>query len=231
MNTTYEPREDSDREPRELAQEAGAIRDDIERTATELEQRLSPQELLDRSLSYVQENGGELLQKVGAAVSKNPLPLLMTSVGIIWLLASTRTSSPRRGRPPSSMAPRRGDFSSNSQSFGPMKGKARELKQKAERTLDTARSRAADTLDATRERAHQYGDSVGNFVSDQPVACGAIALALGAVVGASFPASAYERDLVARAREAGKHLMDSDAEDAGPDSSIPSGSSTSSVSH
>ena len=235
MNAPYETpgasgQDPADRKPEELKQESEAIREDLELTLSSLERKVSPRELLDRSLDYMQENGGDLLQKIGATVSKNPLPLIVTSAGLIWLLASSRSSvSQRRGAQPSS-APRSGDFDRLAQTFKSNGGKAGAIKQRAQQTIDTARSRASETWDATREHAHEYSDRMRGFVSEQPLACGAIALAAGALLGAAFPASAYERDLVTRARGAAGRMLD-DVEREGGEAGDEQPGSPSSLSH
>lgn len=203
---------DDRREPEELQREADAIRADMDRTLNALERKLSPRQLLDRSLDFVQANGGDVLQKIGATVNKNPLPLLLTSAGLIWLVASSRSSTKRRLEG-SSLSSRAGDFDRSSQSFGSqsfssMEGKTSGLKQRAHRTLDATKARATRTWGATRERTHELGQNLNGLVREQPLVCGAIALAVGAIVGAAFPASAYERSLVARAREAGEDMLD-----------------------
>ena len=194
------------RDPDDLEREADAIRADMDRTLNALERKLSPRQLLDRSLDFMQANGGDVLQKIGATVNKNPLPLLVTSAGLIWLVASSRRSS-NRGY--SSMSTRSGDFDPTSQSFASsMEGKTSGLKQRAHRTLDATKARASRTWGATRERTSELGQNLNGLIREQPLVAGAIALAVGAVIGAAFPATAYERDLVARAREAGEGMLD-----------------------
>jgi ElaB/YqjD/DUF883 family membrane-anchored ribosome-binding protein len=206
MSATPETTGKIQREPEDVQREADAIREDLDRTLTALDNKLSPDQLLDRSLDFMRENGGELLQKIGATVNRNPLPLLVTSAGLIWLLASSRSSATQRLSSGPSTAPRTGDFDRSAQSFGSsVEGKARGLKQRA---LDATRSRASRTWNTTRERTQHLGENINGLVGEQPLACGAIALAIGAIVGAAFPASAYERDLVARARGAGGEMLD-----------------------
>ena len=205
----FEQNRDELREPEELQREADAIRADMDRTLNALERKLSPKQLLDRSLSYMQANGGDVLQKIGATVNKHPMPLLLTSAGLIWLAAASRSSSSSRRWDSSSVSPRSGDFDPSSQSFETssqhLTGK---LKQRANRTLDATRQRASRTLSATRERTQELGQNLNGLVREQPLVCGAIALAVGAIVGAAFPSTAYERNLVARAREAGESMLD-----------------------
>ena len=193
-----------EQDPEDLQREADAIRADMDRTLDALERKLSPKQLLDRSLSYVQANGGDLLQKIGATVNKNPLPLLLTSAGLVWLVASSRRSGSSRYEG-SSSSPRSGDFDRATQSF---QEASYEGSSRVKRAASQLRQRANRTYGATRERTYAVGRNLNGLVQEQPLVCGAIALAVGAVIGAAFPASRFERDLVARARESAGPLLD-----------------------
>src|SRR5690606_30277395 len=114
------------------------------------------------------------------------------------------------------------DFDPSSQSFQPtdsgsaghgtmkdtMKEKAQDLKGRAHRTLDATRERATRTWGSTRERTQALGHDLNELVREQPLVSGAVALAIGAVIGAAFPATRYERNLVARARQAGSEMLE-----------------------
>jgi ElaB/YqjD/DUF883 family membrane-anchored ribosome-binding protein len=199
------------RDPEDLQREADAIRADMDRTLDALERKLSPKQLLDRSLTYMQANGGDLLQKIGAAVNKNPLPLLVTSAGLIWLAASSRKSS-SRSRFGTSSSLRRGDFDPSTQSFQGSDtssyGSTGDDSSRVKRATNQLRQRASRTYDATRQRTYEVGRNMNGMIQEQPLICGAVALAVGAVIGASLPATRFERDLVARARESAGPLID-----------------------
>jgi ElaB/YqjD/DUF883 family membrane-anchored ribosome-binding protein len=209
---------DPPRETEDFERKADAIRADLDRTLNALERKLSPRQLLDRSLDFVQANGGEALQQIGATVNKHPLPLLLASAGLIYVMTARRSASRRRYERGSSVTPRSGDFDPTSQSFSSsMQEKTRGLKQRAQRTLDATRARATHTWDVTRERTRGVGQDLNGLIREQPLVCGAIAVAVGAIIGAAFPASAYERDLAARARQAGSDLLDEMSSKAEPE--------------
>jgi ElaB/YqjD/DUF883 family membrane-anchored ribosome-binding protein len=194
-----------DRDPEHLQREADAIRADLDRTLNALERKLSPRQLLDRSLNYMHENGGDILQKIGATVSKHPLPLLMTSAGLLWLVAANRQSRARGRLGDSSYSPYQGDFDRDSQSFGDT---STTQSTRTRRVANQLKQRASQTLDRTRARTANLGRGLQDVVQEQPLVAGAIALAVGAIVGAAVPASQYERDLLARARTTGESLLD-----------------------
>lgn len=211
MSITAGPGNEIHRDSQQLEREADAIRADLDRTLNALERKLSPRWLVDRSLNFVQANGGEVLQKIGVTVNKHPLSILLASAGLVWLVASRRSSKHRHrsyaARP--SAAPRSGDFDPASQSFGSsLHDRTHDLKQRAYRTLDATRARASRSWESTRDRTRGVGRDVNGLIREQPLVCGAVAVAVGAIVGAALPASSYERDLITRARETGDGVLD-----------------------
>lgn len=91
MNATSErPGEGpgSSRDPEQLERTADRIRADLDRTLDALERKLQPSQLLDRSLAYLREHGGELANAVGDSVRRNPVPILLTIAGLGWLIVS-----------------------------------------------------------------------------------------------------------------------------------------------
>lgn len=77
------------RDPEQLERSAEQIRADLERTLDALERKLSPSQLLDRSLEYLREHGGELTRNIGEVVRRNPVPIMVAVAGIGWLVASS----------------------------------------------------------------------------------------------------------------------------------------------
>ena len=74
---------------------SGAIRADLDRTLDALERKLSPSQLLDRSLAYLRDHGGDMARNVGDAVRRNPVPILLAVAGIGWLVARRRVRAPQ----------------------------------------------------------------------------------------------------------------------------------------
>ncbi|HKR35714.1 MAG TPA: DUF3618 domain-containing protein [Steroidobacteraceae bacterium] len=91
MNATSE-RPDASRDAEQLERSAEQIRADLDRTLDALERRLSPSQLLDRSLTYLREHSGELTRAVGETVRRNPVPIMLAVAGIGWLVTSTLRS-------------------------------------------------------------------------------------------------------------------------------------------
>ena len=61
----------------------------MDRRLNELQGKLAPGQIFEDLLDYVRGNGGaEFGQKLMASVQKNPLPAVVTGVGLAWLMAS-----------------------------------------------------------------------------------------------------------------------------------------------
>jgi hypothetical protein len=87
MNATTD-----NRSPADLEREGDEIRADLDRTLDEIQRRFNPAELMDRSMEYFRENGSELLREAGDTIRRNPVPLLLTAAGLVWLTASVAKS-------------------------------------------------------------------------------------------------------------------------------------------
>lgn len=200
---------DAARDPADLEREAEQIRADMDRTLDALERKFSPEQLLDRSLSYLRDHGGELTQTLGATMRNNPVPIVLTLAGITWLVASSYNSRQPPGQDLSSRFARSG------------------VGQKLQQRASTARERLHSTVDSTRERlsstrgaasgrvsgavqsardnarvrARQMQDRVYTMMDDQPLVLGALAVAVGAIIGTAIPSTRYENRVLGRARD------------------------------
>jgi ElaB/YqjD/DUF883 family membrane-anchored ribosome-binding protein len=174
------------RDPEQLERSAERIRADLDRTLDALERKLSPSQLLDRSLGYLREHGGELTRTVGDTVRRNPVPILLTVAGIGWLVVSSL-----RPRHPVDEA-----FGDESPSADAHYDEARQ------------RSKFQDRVAATRERLYAAGertrraqDRVVSAVEERPILLGGLAVAIGALIGAVIPSTQYEDRTVGQIRD------------------------------
>ena len=88
---------DIHKDPDELKREADQARDALEDTLYELEQRLSPSALVDRVMMAVKENAGDFGTNLLSQVRNNPVPTVLSSVGLAWLMAASKRPPPRAG--------------------------------------------------------------------------------------------------------------------------------------
>ncbi|HEX6998180.1 MAG TPA: DUF3618 domain-containing protein [Gammaproteobacteria bacterium] len=83
-------RDDSRKEPEDLEREIDETRADVEATLEALERKFAPERLLDQTIGRVRSHGGELAGNLGHAMKRNPVPMLLASVGIAWLMMTNR---------------------------------------------------------------------------------------------------------------------------------------------
>ena len=93
MNTPNDNQDTYAKEPSAMEQEINYTRERIGRTVEELEQRLSPGQLVDQALGFARDHGGEFASNLAGSVRRNPLPMLVTGIGLIWLLKSQSSKS------------------------------------------------------------------------------------------------------------------------------------------
>ena len=98
MNTPNDNQDTYAKEPSAMEQEINYTRERIGRTVEELEQRLSPGQLVDQALGFARDHGGEFASNLAGSVRRNPLPMLVTGIGLMWLLKSQSS----KGTPDSS---------------------------------------------------------------------------------------------------------------------------------
>lgn len=198
-----------EKDPVALEKQADEIRANMGRTLDALERKFSPEQLLDRSLSYFRDHGGELTQTLGATMRNNPVPIVLTLAGITWLVASSYNSRQPPGQDLSSRFARSGVGQKLQQ-------RASTARERLHSTVDTTRERLSSTRgaasgrvsgamhsarDNARIRARQMQDRVYTMMDDQPLVLGALAVAVGAIIGTAIPSTQYENRVLGRARD------------------------------
>lgn len=175
-NTKHDPHKDL----RELEREADSARTDLEHTLEALEQRLSPGAMADQLMRAVRRNGGEFGSNLAAQVQNNPLPTVLMSAGLIWLMASSKRAPQRRFD--GGGGPSLGDRAASA---------AGSVKQAAHRAGDGARDAAAgvrgtagavrhagsNLAASARTGAHDLRDGWSYMNQEHPLVLGALAVA------------------------------------------------------
>lgn len=82
--------------PEDYEREIARDRAEIGETIDAIQHRLSPGQLLDQALGYAKTSGSEAVGSVVRSARQNPWPLILTGVGLAWLMQST-ASHVRRG--------------------------------------------------------------------------------------------------------------------------------------
>jgi ElaB/YqjD/DUF883 family membrane-anchored ribosome-binding protein len=94
INNTSNLRDDARKDPATLEREIDQTRANMDRTLGALERKFSPGQMLDQAMEFARENGGEFANNLGRSVKENPLPALLTAVGIAWMVAASNRPKP-----------------------------------------------------------------------------------------------------------------------------------------
>jgi hypothetical protein len=176
-----------------LERQGDEIRADMDRTLDALERKFSPGQLLDQSMEYLRKNGANLANQVGDAVRRHPMPALLTCAGVVWLGTSlAQARSPRQSRPESN------DPEPNAEADVPAAGG---VVERARASAERAKGRVNAAANVIQDRTSELGGNFGAAVTDHPLAFGALAIAVGAVLGAAIPLSETEKRKIGPVRD------------------------------
>ncbi len=160
-------------------------RNDLDQTLSAIERRLAPSALMDDGLDYLRNHGArEYVVNLGEAAKRDPLPLALVGVGIAWLMMSSR-------RPAAEAA----HVSSASAVGSGVMDKVAQTTQKISDTAQAARERARQVGEAAKQGVDRVRSGYGYLLNEQPLALGAIGLALGAALAAGAPRTRQEDQL------------------------------------
>ncbi|MFB9866844.1 DUF3618 domain-containing protein [Vreelandella sulfidaeris] len=82
---------DNQRNSEEIEKDIHQSRERLDSTLHELEERFSPQQLLNSSYEYIRHGGAnEFVANLGNTIKQNPVPFLLTSAGIGWMILAQR---------------------------------------------------------------------------------------------------------------------------------------------
>lgn len=195
------------KDPEILEQEIDQKRSDIGNLVDALESKLSPGQLIDQALSYAKGNGGEFFGNLGTTLKANPVPTVLTSVGLIWLmLGQNRTPAPSRHTV--GLSDRLDDVGNRLQGARQQVGGAVDaLEDKASRvghgvsdslshTSERLSSNLHDASDALQRQGENLKGGLQHLLQEQPLALAAVGVALGAVIGAALPTTRTENRLL-----------------------------------
>lgn len=214
MNIHTEAQKDQDQLEREIDEQRAHIGD----TISALEAQFSPGQMLDKVLSYSRANGGEFAQNLVDTVKRNPVPTIMTALGVAWMMyGQNRSGFPYADGVPSDASygvdPAYDSHRDSHRSrAGELKDRAVHMKDNVKGSVGNAMHRAGETSAHWRDsasharhniraRAHRASDGFSNLLHEQPLAVGAIGLAVGALIAASLPATRTEDRYMGKTRD------------------------------
>lgn len=93
-----------DRSAREIEREVEIERSQLKGTLDKLTDRMRPGAFVEEAIAYMREGGSAgFAGSLGREMRTNPLPVLLISIGLVWLAASAGRAGPaprRRGADP-----------------------------------------------------------------------------------------------------------------------------------
>ena len=198
-------------EPAAIERNIDATRADVRATLSALERKLSLDRLIEMTVGRVRERGGEFAGNLTDAATQNPVPVLLASIGVGWLMLMSRSKSSAkpaaagRGRvaratdgverAASNISGQVHDaFESSRETFS---GAAESVRASASRAAETTR----ETVDYAREQVDSARERMDRLLNEQPLLLGAFGLAAGALMGALLPTTEAEDRWLGDARE------------------------------
>jgi hypothetical protein len=208
----------------QLEQQAERNRAAVSDTLRELNDRLTPGEILDEVMCYMKGGGNEFLGNLGKQVTANPLPVTLIGAGLAWFLLAKNGGANTNGF---SMTKPVGNGASYGKTTGSSMGE----------TAGAAVNKIGDIASATADRVGEAGHAVGDaassayhqtadafamaknsaiqaeestlagarsaiaFCQRQPLVLAGIGLAIGATIGAALPSTQMEDDLMGKASD------------------------------
>ncbi|SHF74405.1 Protein of unknown function [Modicisalibacter ilicicola DSM 19980] len=89
------------RSPGEIESDIEQHRERLDETLHELEQKFSPEELVNTTLNYVRSGGAnDFARNLGESIKQNPVPVMLTGIGLGWLMLSQRNANQSSYRSP-----------------------------------------------------------------------------------------------------------------------------------
>lgn len=206
MNTQDEIRIQSQKNPAQLEREIDQQRDHISELVEALSSKLSPGEMFERVLSYSKGGGREFAGNLASTVRSNPVPTLLTAVGMLWLYAGSRNDGGYHAESSTSAKARLGErFSDAREGVGERVQHVREgaqhLREEASDKIGSARRSAHDLADSTRHGLHRANQGYHDMLENNPLALGAMGVAAGALIGAMIPVTRKENELMGPTRD------------------------------
>lgn len=210
MNTTTDSRhddfkDDGTKSPEQLEREVDEARASLSRSASDLSDRFSPGELMDQALGMAREHGGEFGRNLGNQVKSNPLPLILTSVGISWMMMSSGSNGAEHAH---------GTLGANGvNSGGSVKNALGNAAAKSQDKAAAVGDRLHDATANANEHGQHARDNLAQFYREQPLLAGSLGIAIGAALGALIPSTDIEDDMLGEASDQSVDVAKSKAAD------------------
>ncbi len=203
---------ESEKSPEQIEREIDAQRASIGNIVDKLESKFTPGQIIDQAWGLMQNNGSAFIGNLGTSVRNNPVPVVLTSIGLLWMMMS-------QNRPPVPQPVYRTDVDDKKGEWGEgiadgldsardslhqttdsLKEGYQSLKEKAGQLGDNVSAASEnfshtlhDAGDRLNRRTQVVGQQFKQLLQEQPLVVAAAGIALGALIGAALPATTSEQ--------------------------------------
>jgi ElaB/YqjD/DUF883 family membrane-anchored ribosome-binding protein len=209
------------RSAEELERDLKRIRSQMDHTLNQNEDRLSPHRLIDRALDHLHGGPGLFASNLGRTIRRHPVPTAMFAAGLAWLLLAERGDkierpyrrsggdrAPYHLREASSLSgtspPPQNHFEGEENMSGnwdQSRGNRRGLQDRFSSTLEDTRDRIGQVGSIAQHQVDRARTGFEQMLEEQPLVLGAVAIALGAVLGATLPTTRIENRYLGPSRD------------------------------
>jgi hypothetical protein len=154
------PSHDEHKSSAEIEREIETQRSRVSSTIDEIQEQLSPGQLVDQFMSMTKSGGGDFAKNLGHAISSNPLPVALLGASLVWLMSGAGSHNQQKpaARSEPSMGYRPGDSDAlRAEAFEGYRGDQRS-------PLDRAKAFGDDVAGAVSGVADQVGGTIGETV-------------------------------------------------------------------
>lgn len=204
--------------PEELQHDLDRTRADLNDTLHAIEERFSPGQMLDQTLDYLSGGPKEYAHNLSVQVKENPLPVALVGIGLAWLMAGphmkregameytsegiAETGGEGYHRATEAMhgmgervSEKKADLRARmGRRMSETKERFAHVSEDFRHRREAAGERGGEMAEALRERGMGARDSFNSLMQEQPLVVGALAVALGALLGAGMPISRREQE-------------------------------------
>jgi hypothetical protein len=204
----------------QLEREAEQTRAEIASMLEELRSRMTPGQIVDQMLDFARDStGGQFFNNLRRQVADNPLPVTLMGAGLAWLVLAGRNGS-RRSLASEQRREVSDSYYETESSIGTSVADAASLASSSVAEAANSVAGAANAaLEASASRARRAAEligisgsalrlntvaasrGIGNFLQEQPLVLAGAGLAIGAALGAMFPATRTENELMGEASD------------------------------
>ncbi|OJT49343.1 MULTISPECIES: DUF3618 domain-containing protein [Pseudomonas] len=209
---------EAEKSPEQIEREIDAQRASIGNIVDQLESKFTPGQMIDQAWGMMQSNGSTFLTNLGTSVRNNPVPAVLTSVGLLWLMMSqnrppvpqpTYRSGPDQDKAgewadgladgiDSARAHLHSTTDSLKDGYQSLKGKASHLGENVGAAKENLTHAMHDASDRLSRNSQVLGQQFSHMLKEQPLMVAAAGVALGALLGAALPTTSTEQRYMGR---------------------------------